>query len=137
MTASFTYFGEEFAYAADFPVFEFAEFQEALADDVDSESGRATGVALRLAVACVAESDRTRFRKVSRQHRAKVEDWLIVFRDWTAEESERPTGQPTDSSAGLSTAEASSGSQPIASVTSIPERPARPDLALAITRSTG
>jgi hypothetical protein len=41
-----------------------------------------------------------RFRKVSRQNRAKVEDWLKVFRDWTAEEAERPTGQPTDSSDG-------------------------------------
>jgi hypothetical protein len=71
-----TYFGEEFTYAEEFPAFEYAEFQEALADDEEANNGRATGVALRLAVACVAEKDRGRFRKVSRENRAKVEDWL-------------------------------------------------------------
>ena len=131
--STFTYFGEEFTYADEFPVFEFAEFQEALADDEDSNSGRATGVALRLAVASVAPQDRGRFRKVSRAKRAKVEDWLAVFRDWTAEESERPTGQPTDSSDGPSVTEQPSAPEPVASVT--PVRLVRPDIALLESRS--
>ena len=136
--ATFTYFGESFEYAEEFPAFEYAEFQEALSED-EVDDGRATGIALRLAVACVAEADRGRFRKVSRQKRAKVADWLAVFRDWTAEETERPTGLPTDFSDGQSVTAETSESQPIASVTSLtePEKPrlVRPDLALAAARS--
>jgi len=137
--ATFTYFGEDFAYSEEFPAFEYAEFQEALSED-EIDDGRATGVALRLAVACVAESDRGRFRKVSRQHRAKVDDWLRVYRDWTAEATERPTGRPTDSSDGPTPAPENSGSQPVASVTSLPDRqeeprPAQGAVALAMARS--
>ena len=134
MPGTFTYFGGQFSYAEEFPAFEYAEFQEALSED-EVDDGRATGVALRLAVACVAESDRGRFRKVSRQNRAKVDDWLRVYRDWTAEATERPTGRPTGSSDGLEVTAPSSAPEPVASVTSLPERPApRGDLALAVSR---
>lgn len=136
----FTYFDESFRYAEDYPAFEWAEFQEALADDLEASSARATGVALRFAVACVDPKDRERFRRVSRKNKAKIDDWMVVFRDWTTEETERPTGQPTDSTDGLEVTPESSGSQPVASVTSLPEpaaepRQLRPDLALAIARS--
>ena len=132
--ATFAYFGEEFTYADEFPAFEYAEFQEALAED-EVDDGRATGVALRLAVACVAESDRGRFRKVSRTNRAKVADWLVVYRDWVAGETEVPTGEPTDSSGGLDNIPQNSGSEPVASVSSLTDRPVRGDLALAAVRS--
>lgn len=133
--ATFDYFGEQITYADEFPDFEYAEFAEALAED-EISNVKATGVALRLAVACVAETDRSRFRKLSRQHRAKQDDWLRVFRDWTAEEAERPTGQPTDSSAGPTSIPETSESEPVASVTPIAsERPVRADLALAAARS--
>lgn len=133
--ATFTYMGEEFAYADEFPAFEYAEFQEALSED-EVDDARATGVALRLAVACVAESDRGRFRKVSRTNRAKVSDWLVVYRNWVAGETEVPTGEPTDSSDGLANIPQNSASQPVASVTSLTEqRPVRGDLALAAARS--
>jgi hypothetical protein len=46
--SAFSYFGEEFTYADEFPVFEFAEFQEALADDEDSNSGEGRGLADRV-----------------------------------------------------------------------------------------
>jgi len=137
--ATFDYFGESFAYAEEFPTFEYAEFAEALADGEDSESTRATGVALRFAVGCVAEKDRARFRRVSRQHRAKAEDWMKVSAGWTAEETERPTGLPSDSSDGQPSIAETSESKPVASVTSLPEptkpRLVRPDLALAAARS--
>ena len=136
--STFTYFGEELAYSEEFPAFEYAEFQEALAED-EINDGRATGVALRLAVACVAEKDRGRFRKLSRQNRAKVEDWLRVFRDWTADEAERPTGQPTDSSDGPTSTQESSASEPVATVTPIglTEEPKAENgaVALALARS--
>jgi len=140
MTASFTYFGESFEYADEFPAFEYAEFAEALADGEDSESARATGVALRFALGCVAEKDRARFRRLSRTKRAKAEDWMKVSAGWTTEETERPTGLPSDSSGGQSETAESYESQPIASVTSLtkePEeaRPVRADLALAAARS--
>lgn len=133
--ATFTYMGEEFTYADEFPAFEYAEFAEACADGEDSESARATGVALRFAVGCVAEKDRARFRQVSRKSRAKVDDWLAVAWAWTVEESERPTGQPSDSSDGQPGTVEKSGSEPVASVTSLTERPVRGDLALAAARS--
>lgn len=134
--SGFTYFGEELTYADEFPSFEFAEFQEALAED-EVDNNRATGVALRLAVACVAEEDRGRFRKLSRQNRAKVEDWLRVFRDYASEEAERPTGQPSDSSTGPAATPESSASPPATSDSSEDDkvRPIRGDLALALSRS--
>ena len=134
MAGAFTYFGEQFSYAEEFPAFEYAEFQEALSED-EVDDGRATGVALRLAVACVAEADRGRFRKVSRSNRAQVKDWLAVYRDWTAEVTERPTGEPTDSLDGLDGTPKNSESEPAATVTSLTERAPRPDLALAVARS--
>lgn len=135
MAATFDYFGEAFAYAEEFPSFEYAEFAEALADGEDSESARATGVALRFALACVAPGDRGRFRAVSRKNRAKSEHWMKVGAGWTAEETERPTGLPSDLSDGRPGTGESSGSRPVASVTPLPERPVRADLALAAARS--
>jgi hypothetical protein len=130
--STFTYFGEEFSYAEQFPVFAYAEFCEVLSEDAASDSNAAMGAALRLAVASVAESDRKRFRVLSRKNNAKADDWLVVFRDWAADEAERPTQLPSASSAGPSGTEASSAPQPVASVTSLP---ARPDRALADSRS--
>ena len=140
MTATFDYFGEEFEYAEEFPAFEYAEFAEALADGEDSESARATGVALRFALGCVAEKDRARFRRLSRTKRAKAEDWMKVSAGWTTEETERPTGLPSDSSDGQPSIVEISESKPVASVTSLPEpqekpRLVRPDRALAAARS--
>jgi len=133
----FDYLGEQFERADEFPAFAYAEFCEALADGAEENSQQATGVALRLALACVAKKDQQRFRAVSRAKNAKVEDWLKVFYNWSAAEADRPTGQPTDSSDGLEATPETSESLPVASVTSLPE-PApnsRPDLALAISRS--
>jgi hypothetical protein len=129
--STFTYFGEEFTYAEEFPTFAYAEFCEVLSEDAASDSNVAMGAALRLAVASVAESDRKRFRLLSRKNNAKADDWLVVFRDWTAAEADRPTQQPSDSSAGQSDTEDSSAPRPVASVTPLP----RPDLALADARS--
>ena len=131
---SIDYFGESLEYAEDFPAFAWAEFQEAIDDGDDAQSQRSVGVALRLAVACVAEKDRGRFRKLSRQHNAKVEDWLKVAYGWMAAETERPTQQPTDSSDGLEVTRESSASEPVASVTELP-KPANGAVALALARS--
>ena len=128
------YFGESLEYAEDFPAFAWAEFQEAIDDGDDAQSQRSVGVALRLAVACVAEKDRGRFRKLSRQHNAKVEDWLKVAYGWMAAETERPTQQPTDSSDGHEVTRESSASAPVASVTELP-KPANGAVALALARS--
>ena len=128
------YFGESLEYAEDFPAFAWAEFQEAIDDGDDAQSQRSVGVALRLAVACVAEKDRGRFRKLSRQHNAKVEDWLKVAYGWMAAETERPTQQPTDSSDGHEVTRESSASEPVASVTELP-KPANGAVALALARS--
>lgn len=132
--STFTYFGEEFTYSPEFPRFAYAEFMEALADGEDAESDRSTGVALRLAVALVAEEDRARFRAVSRKNNAAVTDWLTVTQQWTAEETERPTGPPTASSGGQPGTPERFESQPEASVTPLP---VWPEIQLALARSAG
>lgn len=132
--ASFDYFGESFDFSAEVDAFAVTEFAEAMDDDVDSEGLRGIAVAWRLALSCVAEDDRKRFRSVSRKNKAKVADYLAVFRDWTAEATERPTGQPTDSSDGPGLTVVNSESQPDAPV-STPEPVVRPDMRLAISRS--
>ncbi|MGZ4617179.1 MAG: hypothetical protein ACXV3F_00315 [Frankiaceae bacterium] len=134
--STFTYFGEEFTFAEEPPFFAEAEFFEMLErDNVTPREAMAT--ALRLAMACVAEKDRPRFRSVSRQHNAKSDDWLKVYNELIVGQSERPTGLPADSSDGHEETAQSSGSQPTASVTSQDEtvRPIRPDMALALSRS--
>jgi hypothetical protein len=143
VTATFTYFGEKFEYAGEFPSFEFFEFQEAMDDGVEAASARANATAVRLAVACVAEKDQARFRSVSRKNKAKTEDWLKVFRDWTEDETERPTGLPTDSSDGHTSTPETSESKPEASVTSLVQRsvdsqpPAVSSVAMAAARKAG
>ena len=136
--STFTYFGEELAYATEWPEFEEAEFHAARAE-VDLDPAMATGYALRLALACVAESDRGRFRELSRKNRAKIADWVEVYRNFTAEAAERPTGEPTGSSDGLDSTPKNSESEPVASVTSLPvatePRPANGAVALALARS--
>lgn len=136
MSGTFSYFGEDFSFAEEYPSFLEAEFHEARTRE-DLRPSDAIGYALRLAEACVAPDDRGRFKKVSRANNAKIEDWIVVYQSWTEVEAERPTGQPTDLSDGQSTTEQSSGSQPVASVTSLPERAPRADLQLAVTRSVG
>jgi hypothetical protein len=133
MTATFDYFGESLEYAAEYPRFLFAEFCQVASEGEDATSTRSIGVALALAEACVAEKDRGRFRRLSRANNAGVENWIVIFQDWTAEEAERPTGPPTDSSDGPELTVVSSESQPDVSATS--RRAPRPDMALAISRS--
>lgn len=140
--ATFDYFGEKFQFvpADEFPAFEFAEFSELIADQEDENSPRAIGTCLRMAVAIVAEKDRNRFRQVSRKNRAKADDWMKIVWEFMAGESERPTGLPADLSDGQSDTEGNSGSEPVASVTPLTERPeesrpVRADKALAAARS--
>lgn len=136
--ATFDYFGEEFSYAPEFPWFEYGEFHAARLDGDQLADAEATGYLLRLALACVAEEDQARFRRLSRKNRAKVPDYSVVIRDWTAEEAERPTGQPTGSSDGPTDTAETSGSGPVASVTPISspeERPRNGAVALAMARS--
>jgi hypothetical protein len=132
MTA-FDYFGESFEFSPEVDPFAITEFAEAMDDDVDSEGLRGIAVAWRLALSCVAEDDRKRFRSVSRKNKAKVIDYLAVFRDWTAEATERPTGLPTDSSDGPTLTVVNSGSQPEPEVSTEPT--VRADMRLAVSRS--
>lgn len=149
----FTYFGEKFAYAEEFPHFAQAEFFMALEEDEVSQT-QAMAMALRFALACVRETDRARFRKVSRERNARTEDWMKVFQGRLVWETGRPTTRPTDSSPGPQTAPQSSGTPsaptsaptpPAGSVTSLPDvkaakaatRRPRGDMGLAVARSEG
>lgn len=145
----FEYFGEKFAYVEEFPHFAQAEFFMAVAED-DVTLAEATAMALRFALACVAEKDRARFRKVSRARNAQAADWMKVFQGRLTAETGRPTTRPGDSSPGPQTAPPSSGTPsaagsaptpPAASVTSLPAQAAkrrpRGDMGLVVARSEG
>jgi hypothetical protein len=127
--STFDYFGESFRFSPEADTFAITELAEAMDDDVDSEGLRGIAVAWRLALSCVAEEDRKRFRTVSRQNRAKVPDYLVVFHYWTADVTERPTMQPSDSSDGPGLTVVRSESQPE------PEVSTRDHMRLAISRS--
>lgn len=134
--STFDFHGETFTYADEFPAFAHAEFCEAMDDGEEVTSTRSTAVTLRLALASIAESDRSRFRRLCRRVQPPAGEVMGIFGGLLAVLSERPTGQPADSSDGLSSTPQNSGQEPVASVTSLPERPApRPDLALAASRS--
>lgn len=145
----FLYFGEKFQYVEVFPQFELDEFHMLRAED-DVDDSLARGAALRTALACVAESDRGRFRSVSRRNRAQITDWIPVIKQFTAAEAGVPTSLPGDSTGGPSPDRSSSGQQsdassaptpPQASVTPLParagKRPPRGDMGLAVARSEG
>jgi hypothetical protein len=128
--ATFTYFGDELSYAEEFPAFEYAEFAEALAED-EIDNTRATGVALRLAAACVAETDRGVPAAVpaapgqGRRLAAGLPGLDGGRRRAPYWAAHRLLGWATDT-------QRTSDSEPVASVTPISqERPARGDLALA------
>lgn len=132
----FEYFGEKFHYSAEFPRFAFAEMQEAIADDVDDQSVRGIGVALRCAVLCVAEKERPKFRQVSRANNAEVPDWLTVIYDRVAVGVGVPTQGRAGYFGGPSSTEQKSESQPDAGATStVVAMPVRGDLALGARRS--
>ena len=135
MGTTFSYFDEIFSFAEEIDQFAVMEFAEALDNGVEAEGLRGLAVAWRLALGCVAEDDQERFRQVSRRNKAKADDYLVVFRDRLALDAERPTGAPSDSSSGPEPTVETSESQPVAGVTPLPVAPARPDLALAASRS--
>ena len=130
--------GESFTYADSFPAFAHAEFCEAMDDGETVNSTRSTAVTLRLALASVAESDRGRFRQHCRKVQPSAAEVMGVFSGLLEALSDRPTMLPADSSDGRESTEVNSEPEPVASVTAIaarPERPSRPDLALALSRS--
>jgi hypothetical protein len=131
LMGTFQFFDEEFTHAPEFPSFAYTEFCEAMDDGVDSNTFHAQAVAWRLALACVTEDDQQRFRVSCRKNKAATSDWLQVFHSMLEESAERPTQQPTDSSAGLEDAPASSESLPVDS--DIPQ--VQGSMALALVRS--
>jgi hypothetical protein len=136
--ATFTYFDEEFRYSDEGDPFAVTEFAEAVDSGVDSEALRGVAAAWRVALSCVHDEDKSRFRQVSRKNRAKSDDYVAVFWQWLSWQAERPTRQPSDSSDGQSVTGATSDSAPVASVTPIPTaepRPANGAVALALARS--
>lgn len=135
----FTYFGESFRFSESVDPFAITEFAELLEDSESEAQLRGFAVTWRLALSCVAEEDQARFRQVSRKNKATAQAYMQVFREWTADESERPTTRPSDSSDGPSVTPLKSETLPDDAVTSQTERPpvrvVRPDLALALARS--
>lgn len=134
-TTTFSYFGEQFVYAEEIDQFAVTEFAEALDNGIEAEGLRGLAVAWRLALGCVDDADQERFRQVSRRNRAKADDYLVVFRDRLALDAERPTGAPSDSSSGPAPIKETSESRPDGGATPPPAVPARPDLALGVSRS--
>jgi hypothetical protein len=136
--SAFDFLGQEFEYAAESPYDSYAwlEFCDVMASGEDVDAREANAAALRMALASVAKSDRARFQRLCRKENPPIREFMQIAQGWVSAAAERPTGLPIDSVSGPSETEESSGSQPVASVTELPERPVRADLQLALARST-
>lgn len=97
--------------------------------EVNEYQGRAA--LLRLVLVTMAPKEQTRFRQTARAKKATLDDLIGVFRQVVEARTDRPTGRPSDSSAGPpATAESSAPDYSL--VQERLERDGRPDLALIV-----
>lgn len=133
MAGTFTYLGESFSFSDEVDPFALVEFAEALDAGLDADGLHGLAVIWRMALSCVAEDDRQRFRQASRREKVTAEVYMKVIQQRLADDTARPTGAPGDSSPGPAPIEVSSAPAHAVSVTPLPAR--RPDLALAASRA--
>lgn len=130
------FFGETFTLNTSVSADAMTEFAQASSDASTNKLTMAAMVTVRdLVWDCIVPSELERFKTVSKQNRASVDDWMEILDATVAHETGRPTGRPSDSSDGPPVTEPKS-------VVSYDDRglerlAGRPDLQLAVlhTRS--
>lgn len=131
--ATVDFFGESFELNPEVSEFALLEFSLAAEEGQDGDTKQGMASLLLLVKDCVVASEWGRFRALARSRRAKVSDLMPVITATFEQVAERPTGESTDSSDGLSETPASSESSAAVKASAI--FPGRPDKAAAALRS--
>ena len=100
--ATVEFFSETFELNESVSADALADFAAAASTTKDSQTlSMESVITMRVMVwDCIAPTDLDRFKAVSKKHRASYDDWIEVFKATMEQKTERPTGQPSDSSAG-------------------------------------
>ncbi len=135
MTASVELNGDTFQLRAKVPPFVTMAFARATRDSTGASEMEKLAAMLDLLEGALRKDEWPRFVRMASD--IEDEDELMVVVNAVFEAlADRPTGQPSESSDGLTSTEQKSESRPVASVTSLPEpTPVRPDVVLAARRS--
>jgi hypothetical protein len=132
--SEFEFFGGSYRFnpAADYQ-WELLEFADAATSGADSELLSGAASVMRLLKAAVHGEDWQRFRESARKNKALVRDHLMpVVIAAYAQPIDRPTGLPSDSSAGQRTTPQSSEVDSYSRVIEREEASGRPDRALMV-----
>ena len=123
------FFGEQFDLNPEPSEYALMEFAEAAADGVDGDTMQGLAAMMRLVTECIDVKDRSRFRVLARKSKAGADDLTKVIQAAFKQETERPTGRPSDSSDGPTI----TAPRSVASSDDKPSRFAgRPDLELMV-----
>jgi hypothetical protein len=117
--------------------FEFAmmEFAE-VAEDLDADTLAGAAAVMRILKAVIHPDDVKRFVRLARTNHAQVErDLMPIVVDAFTRETDRPTGQPSESSDGLQPTSAPSADVSSLRVIRRLEQQGRPDLALMVDQA--
>jgi hypothetical protein len=128
--STFEFYGETFTLNSDVSEFALLEFAEAASDGQDGDTMQGLASLMRLVKECIAESDRRRFMAAARKNRAGAEALTKVIEAALGERTERPTGQPADSSGGQASIQPKSGSSSVDKAAVL--FPGRPDMRKAL-----
>lgn len=106
------------------------EFAKVATSDVDSSDMQGLAAMHDLIESCIHPDEMSRFARTCKQARAGHEEILSIVQEVVAQTAQRPTSQPSDSSAGLPTTSASSAAAYSSPAVSLMEHKRRGDLAL-------
>lgn len=123
--------GEQFEVCDEISEFALLEFADAASQGMDGDTMEGMGAMLRLVRECIVPGEWRRFRALASAEKAKVADLLPIIQAAMSGAAERPTGQPSDSSDGLSTIQPKSESTP--AVPGSDRLSGRPDLLLMVS----
>lgn len=135
--------GERFALNDDVSQFALLEFAEAASEGQDGDTMQGLASLLRLVKECIAPADVVEGGKVvafgvgkflasARKHRATADELTSVIQAAFAEQAERPTGRPDDSSSGPVSIGQKSVAKPDGSISRFA---GRPDLRVAVDQA--
>lgn len=127
--------GETFQLRSKVPPFITMSFARATRDSTDASQMDQLAAMLDLLQGALRKDEWPRFVKMASDIEEE-DDLLVVVNAVFEALADRPTGQPSESSDGLTNTESKSPLPRVASVTSLPEQtPVRPDVVLAARRS--
>lgn len=130
LVADIEFKGQSFTLTDEVSEFALLEFADAAAAGQDGDTLQGMASMLRLVRECIAPDEWARFRALASTEKAKVADLLPIIQTAMSGAAERPTGQPSDSSDGLTSTPQRSESTPDAPVTD--RLSGRPDLQLMV-----